>query len=440
MTRKPKSNRQPRLKGSFASAMTGPVSGGERIDLLLPRNWPAEPGQILWRWQRSGGMVETGAVASLAELRSDARKAKLRVWSPAAESALLHATLPTRSHRQIIQALPYALEDQILGAPQDQHFAYVPDGANLAVAVTSRERLRSWLAALDTAGLRPQSLAPVTFALPLESATWTIAFTQDEIAVRSATHAGFGVPLDNDPPFALRAALAHAAEKQNAPQRFIVLNAPPGFDRARWTSALGAPVEIRAGGILDHAPATSAINLLQGDYATHGEWREIARPYLPAAALLALWLLGSAVSDIVTWGRLWNTHRVTGNEMRALLLKSFPDTTAILDPAKQMQQNVDALLAKSGASLSHDLLPMLARTAPMLISDNRVQVQSLAYADHAITFVASFPDEAALNASTERLRAALVDVLVQSVDRRPGQVKANIRVRPASSAFSGVGS
>ena len=77
------------------------------------------------------------------------------VWTPAAESLLLRAQLPTRSAAKIAQALPFALEDQLIDPPEQLHFAFAreADGA-LAVAVTARERMEAWLAALQAAGSR----------------------------------------------------------------------------------------------------------------------------------------------------------------------------------------------------------------------------------------------------------------------------------------------
>jgi general secretion pathway protein L len=441
MTRKPKSNRLDRVTGALTATVAGSGTRGERFELLLPREWPAQPGPILWRWHRSRGAPQQGTAASLSDLPAGARNVRLHVWTPAVETVLLRTVLPTRSRRQILQALPYALEDQILDPPQSVHFAYVPDGADgLAVAVTSRERLKGWLAALGAAGLGPQSLAPVTLALPLENPAWTIAFTPDEIVVRTAEYAGLGFPRSDDPPVPMRAALAEARAAGSGPERILLLDPPDSLDEERWTAALGAPFETRPGGFFAGPAVTSPINLLQGEYAAHGEWRELARPYLPAAALLVLWLLGGAVADAVEWGRLWTAHRSNQDEMRELLLKSFPETKTVLDPAQQMQRGMEVLLARSGASLSHDFLPLLAKVAPVLASDKRVALQNLAYADRALTLAAAFPDEATLNATAERLRATQSDVLVQSVDRRPGQIDARIRVRASVSGFAKTGS
>src|SRR6267143_6187059 len=127
--------------------------GGDRLELWLPRNWPAEDSELRWRRVAPGGAVREGSQRGLEGL---APAEDIIVWTPAAETLLLRARLPTRSSVKIAQALPYALEEQLIEPPESLHFAFAQetDGA-LAMAMTRRERMENWLAALATAGLAP---------------------------------------------------------------------------------------------------------------------------------------------------------------------------------------------------------------------------------------------------------------------------------------------
>src|SRR5437660_653737 len=156
--------------------------GGDRLELWLPRNWPAEDSELRWRRVAAGGAVQQGAQRGLEGL---APAEEVVVWTPAAETLFLRARLPTRSAAKIVQALPFALEEQLIEPPESLHFAFAheADGA-LAVAVTRRERMESWLAALAAAGLAPTRLAPVTLSLPLADRAWTLSFVDGAIVLR----------------------------------------------------------------------------------------------------------------------------------------------------------------------------------------------------------------------------------------------------------------
>src|SRR5712691_9000759 len=150
--------------------------GRDRLELWLPRNWPGEDSELRWRRVASVGAVREGSQRGLEGL---APAEEIIVWTPAAETLFVRARLPTRSVAKIVQALPFALEEQLIDPPERLHFAFAQeaDGA-LAVAVTRRERMDSWLAALAAAGLVPARLAPVTLSLPLADRAWTLAFVE----------------------------------------------------------------------------------------------------------------------------------------------------------------------------------------------------------------------------------------------------------------------
>jgi general secretion pathway protein L len=400
--------------------------GGDRLELWLPRDWPVADSGLRWRRSGTGGNKE-GSQRGLEGLAS---AEEIIVWTPASETLLLRARLPTRSAAKIAQALPFALEDQLIDAPEKLHFAFTQeeDGA-LAVAVTRRERMEGWLTALAAAGLAPARLAPVTLSLPLADRAWTLAFSDGEMALRSGVHAGFGGPREPQPPAWLHTALAEARAEASAPERILLVDAPDDLDSAAWHAALGLPLEPlpRAGAVVPAA----RLDLLQQRYTQRGRSAALQRAYLPAAALLAAWLVLTLVVDAVDWARVSYRARAADEEMRALLVKSFPDTRVIVDPAEQMRRGLEDLGTHGGGIAPGDLLFLLARAAPALEREARLRVQGLEYADKTLTIriAATQADSESLAAG---LRARSLDV---AVNRAGGE--ARLQVRAASAARKG---
>ena len=397
--------------------------GGDRLELWLPRNWPAEDSELRWRRVAPGGAVRQGSQRGLEGL---APAEDIIVWTPAAETLLLRARLPTRSSAKIAQALPYALEEQLIEPPESLHFAFAQetDGA-LAVAVTRRERMESWLAALAAAGLAPTRLAPVTLSLPLADRAWTLSFVDGEIVLRSGVRAGLGGPSEPRPPAWLHAALAEARSESGAPERILLVDAPADLDSAAWREGLGLPLEAMRPE--EAAVPEAPLDLLQQHYAPRARMAALKRAYVPAAALLAAWLLATLAFDSIEWARLSRAAGAAEEEMRTLLMKSFPETRAILDPAEQMRRGLEDLSARSGIATPGDMLSLLARAAPAIERESRLRVQGVEYADRAlnIRLVASEADAESL-ARTLRARSLEVDV-----QRAGGE--ARLRVRAAAS-------
>src|SRR6266853_1602335 len=122
----------------LAAAASWRRAGGDRLELWLPHDWPRDDAELRWRRVVSTGAVRQGSQRGLEGL---APAEEIIVWTPAAETLLLRASLPTRSAAKIVQALPYALEEQLIEPPERLHFAYTHEAdGSLAVAVTSRVR------------------------------------------------------------------------------------------------------------------------------------------------------------------------------------------------------------------------------------------------------------------------------------------------------------
>jgi general secretion pathway protein L len=400
--------------------------GDDRLELWLPSGWPDAGGEVRWRRTLAGGGVREGSQTGLGGL---APAEDIVVWTPAAESLLLHTRLPTRSDTKIVQALPYALEEQLTEPPEKLHFAYAhePDG-RLAVAVTGRERMEGWLSALSAAGLSPTHLAPVTLSLPLVERAWTLAFPGTEIALRCGARAGFGSPNEPRPPAWLHALLAEARSDSQGPERVLVVDAPPELDLDAWRNALGLPVEAMARGAAG-APSSS-LNLLQQRYAPRGRMSGLWRGYVPAAALLAAWLASTLVFDLIEWAKLAAGTRSAESEMRTLFTKSFPEVRAILDPAEQMRRGMEDLIARSGGVASGDMLSLFALTVPAIDREPRVRVQNLEYADRTLTVRATAAESDAQSLA-RALRARSLEVELQ---RNGGEAQLKVRAAGQSAA------
>jgi general secretion pathway protein L len=432
-------NKMRRALANAGRSLAGPASSSSAASLLevwLPTAWPETPGHIHWRWRTAQGALQSGTVDTLEAIPAPARAARTRVWTSPMDTSLLRVTLPTRSRAKIIQALPYALEEQLLDDPENLHFAFQDTGqGDLAVAVTRRERLNAWLAALNGAGIRPISLAPALFALPTVEQAWTVHVRERDVVWRSATFAGGGGWREERCPALLTRALRETQGGDQSPGRLLLVDAPVELDAESWGKGLTIPVERMEGSVQAAQATAPAINLLQGELSPSGVWFEFEmfKPYLPAAALLVLWLVGGWIGGIVEWAGLQREHLSHQSDMKKILLDSFPETRTVLDPPQQMQRALEQLQAQRGAAAASDFLPLLSHVAPALQRDNRLRLQSLSYADKGIVLSLSAPDEPALETIKKSLTTGRLDVEVQNVNRHGSTVEARIRVRSAVS-------
>lgn len=114
---------------------------------------------------------------------------------PSADVLLTRTLLVTSNTRQLKQALPYALEESLVGEVEDQHFVWQAEDANmLAVAVIERSRLKAWLQTLKQHKLRAKAILPDVFALPWVVSMPTIWQKDGQAWVRTGAYSGFSCP------------------------------------------------------------------------------------------------------------------------------------------------------------------------------------------------------------------------------------------------------
>jgi general secretion pathway protein L len=419
-------------KPSKAGSATGDTR--DRLDLLLPVGWPESGDPVFWRWAPRGATPQSGHTADLRQLPNGALRAPTHVWTPAADTSLTQATLPTTSRRRIAQALPYALEDQLLGEPESLHFAYRTEAdGRLSVAVTARERVHAWTEALTRLDIHPKSICPATLLTPWALDSWSLAFHNNQILVRTASAAGFVCPASGAaPPAMLGAAIREAMAGSLAPESLIVFQPPRDFAAERWSDLLGVPVRVEAASLWDKlAEAQAPLNLLQGEFTPGGEQTIPFRPFIPAAVMLAIWFVGNAAFDTVEWWQLNRLHQSYSSEMTTIFLKAFPETKTVLDPAGQMQRALDSLQTRQGGQ---GMMPLLAQVAPTLAGESGVRVRGLRYVDKSLTVELTLANAAALDPLKQKLGRNGLRIDVLGTTSRGNETDGRLRIAPAPTA------
>lgn len=401
-----------------------------RLALWLPAGWPDSGLPLRWRWRGAGQELKGGEIERLSDLPDEVRGASLQVWTPGDETLLTRATVPTRSRAKILQALPYALEDQLIGEPHDMFLVYQaePDGS-LAVAVTARARLDNWLGALKAGGLQPDSLCPDALLPAFTPGVWRLHADSVRVLVRTGGWSGFVCRYHPDqPPALLRLAVNEARERGQAPTAFEWCGDRPV--PGAWAAALGGELrQVEPSDLLAPPP----LNMLQREYAPPARRSAgLARRFLPAAVMLGAWLTIGLVMDIVEVWRLSRTASAQQQQMIDLFRRSFPEASAVVDAPKQMQDNLAALEAGSGELRPQDLLALLARSAGVFTGQSSLRLRSLQYDGAGLTVEVTVADYQAVEALSVRLKGQGLKVETLSANARGAEVDGRLRIQAGS--------
>ncbi len=392
------------------------------------------------------------AESSLAEARAIVPNgSQIIALVPAGRVVFIETLLPAVSTAKRDQLVRYAIEDKLTIDPSTVH-AVVLDarGANDAAKQGKSRGLhiaaaidRAWFGAalnwLNAAGFAPRAAFAETALLPVTNGEWSIQLAAKNAYAKRAD--GFAYAIDAgtvpQPPFALTLALDEVAEKPAAISLFFakpdsLSDADQKMLSANWQTALGVPVKISRDSIagttaFKRLASLKSGNLLTGEFAptrAANAWIASLKPALALASLIAVLHVAFVVGD--NW-QLERKRNAIESEMRTTFQTAFPQATTIIDPALQMQRNLDALQRERGVLRDDDSRRALARFAALREAIPNLDVMAVNIKKNDAKLIAK-----AGNTSDEKNGASMRD-LQKEIEARVASLP-NASVAPGAQA------
>lgn len=311
----------------------------------------------------SGQLRDASELAGLAERIGAGRP--LTALLPACDVVLKEVALPGKPTRQILQALPYMLEEE--QAEDIEQLLVVPvltvqrEGQYLQhVAIIRRTLLEQWLELLQQAGFAPRRMLPDALLLPQLEQPVAVQLG-DQWLLRQSE---WQLSCIDDSWWSDYLQLAALPE---------ILSYSPWPDSCSAQPHQLAPAELPLALLAQQLEAVS-FNLLQGAYAPKktsnkywAQWR-LSGSLAAACALVYLCLVGA---EAFKFSRDASLARA---EASALYKQQFPQERIV-----NLKRQVERKLAAAGAQGQHSLLAMLSGITPALGGAEPVTLNNLKY-------------------------------------------------------------
>lgn len=338
---------------------------------------------------------------------------------PSSRIVFIETALPNVAAAKRDQLVRYAIEDKLTIDPATVHAVVLGEteggSAHHIVAAIDRRWLQSALTWLRDGGLTARLVLAENALLPVNRNEWSVLLGTRTPYARRAD--GFAFALDatstNAPPFALTLALNEAKQKPNA----LALYANDAATHQtltsdvlhHWQAALSLNV-LRAEPF-DFIARCKQLNaksgnLLTGEFAptrTSDAW--VAR-LKPAAALAGVMLLCQFAFTVADFWRLDQRRKAIEGDMRATFQTAFPQATAIVDPALQMERNLATLKRERGLAYENESKQALAHFAKLTKSAPDLTISEVRVANNAATLQGKANSETQL-AALERAVAQI---------------------------------
>ncbi len=344
---------------------------------------------------------------------------------PAEQVLVTEAQLPGRNRARLLQALPYALEDQLAGDLENHHCALgeaIGPGRYLAAAV-DRARMDRWIETLRERALEPAAIAPDSLALPVppDESSGIVAIDHERALVRIGASRAYAVGRDELGAFLslepeLRALTVHGAARLDLPG--VAVSAAP---------AAALPE------LLAEGARRLPLNLLQGAYRPASEKSARALGIWRAAAIAALIavVLG-LIEQGLQYRQLARQVAVLDERAETLLKQAFPETGRVVNPRVQMEQGLDALRGKRGDLGQAGFLYLLGIAGPTLADAAGVTLKALSYRADGLVLDLHAADLARIEQVRQRIRdQSGIAVVLESASTLADGADARLRLEGA---------
>jgi general secretion pathway protein L len=379
------------------------------------------------RWFADGSARE-GTLSELA-----ASDAGTPVWLfDSRQVQLAEVELPAAGRREQAQALPFALEEQLLSPLEELAFAaHALSPTRQACAVVERKLLEAGLAACEQAGLQVARCVPDVLCAPWRPDTWTLLFADDSAWLRSGPYQGQRFTATQWRPF-----LEQSLSSREGEQRLRVFGADAALcaEIASVSPALLVETVADPGGALARFAAVyeeaAGIDLLSALPRRRGTGEATAtRAWWWACAATVL-LVAVAHAGFLAWHSGHLATRLAQEQARTLetFRELFPGITRVEDVRAQATQALAELAARGPAQAPFlDLLATAGAGITQGAADGLI-LESLSYGNGALELRVRALDMGALERYQQTLAAARLPVQLLSVESRDNRAVGLLRV------------
>lgn len=381
----------------------------EWLLLRLPR---AADAPVAWlRCDAHGFSMAGPESGSLAEAAAHAAGRRVCLIVSAADVLQTDVELPVKGGVRAAQVVAYALEEQLVGEIEAQHFALGRRNdvnARTPVAVVARELMSDWQAQLGAAGIAPEAIRVDSSLLPRNPGHVVALLDSDLLCVMPSEESAQPIALPADD---ARSALEIAAGEPGLASLHLLLHASASDWQQHSTQLeslrpeLGSlKVQLLNSGLLawlaPQAVAAQGINLLQGDFAPRssmrGSWQRWRLAAFLALALLGLHIAAQGYS-------LFQIRRAETTVDNSLKEVAGRLGNAVAGSGT-LRQRVQQRLATQGAAQSAGMLDALQALAGATISAPGTVLQALSYREGTTDLKLRSADAQTLERINQQLR------------------------------------
>ena len=383
----------------------------------------------------------SAAQGSMQTLSTLCEGRRLVLLAPTTDIVLRTIELPGKNKKRLLQAAPYALEEDLADDIEILHFALgeVTSGdgdeavSQVPLAAIRKGEMEQWLDVFTEYALRPAQMIPSVLTLPYQAGQWTILLENQLAEIRTGLHEGFVCDSDN---LNLFIEMLLSDEGVIYPNRFMIYN----YDQDAMDIAVPESIEVEVDQPASESIMLNAqgyargqwINLMQGDYAFKEEYFKLFKPWKVPAAIAAGLMAFSLIGSYVQLWQLRAVDEQLTQQIEATYLEIFPGSRNTGNARYQVEQRLAELTGNQDNN-QNPFIDALNHASDGVANVERARVLSMNFAENSLIVELSVPTVQVLDELKTQLdNNSNYSVEIQSASSEGETVTGNLRLTARS--------
>ena len=344
----------------------------ERLIIRLASEASQKQHWLIWS-ESEEEIIASGDIDNAKQLKTLAEKASSRQVTcllPGVDVCIKEVPITGAFNRQMQQALPYLIEEDLAGDVEQLHFTVLTKSTDLVhVAVCDKQRMRNWLGWLSDAQISCAQFIPEGLALPSPAGNkWQAAQIDNHWIIRENKDLAWSCELSM-----LDALLTSKIDLDNQPtiESYTSLTEK---HHGNWVNnSPTLPMEVLALGVVKNR-----VNLLTGEFKAKKESNKDLIKWRLPAIFTALFFVISCINLVMENRKLEIEVAQVKEQVESVYQLAFPTQSKL--KYSRIKKKLKTLLAEMGeGSQPASFLVMLDNLAPAFKANEGLVPSSLKY-------------------------------------------------------------
>ncbi|WP_299881344.1 type II secretion system protein GspL [uncultured Cocleimonas sp.] len=318
-------------------------------------------------------------------IRSLTRGRRVLALVPASDVVITSVNIPSKNKKQLLQAIPFSLEDSLADDIENLHFAVKQDEASnhSQVAIIKRSTFEKYLDTFQEHGITAHFVLPETLGQFYRKDSWSLLFNseQHDVNVRLTEFEGF---VCDEPMLEM---FLEKPFKSNQPKKIYAnrdkLTLPEFLKGLDFEAIDTNTIDYQS--ILSALPLNLITNFSRQTNKSTINWNVWRPSFVLAGLLTAVW------AGVFVWqnNSLQQQSKLLNQKIGQVYKSSFPDGR-IVDASVQMKSALDKLKANAGRVVDSPL-PLISDISPLLKEYKDVTLSEINYKENELTLTMQSP-------------------------------------------------